>query len=71
MTDDKIIDEKIQLDINREAAEISSLSSGKIDKDKYITGTGKEILPFHQSRILQQANSSYSPLGKEFERQIK
>ena len=69
MTDDKIIDEKIQLDINREAAEISSLSSGKIDKDKYITG--KEILPFHQSRILEQANSSYSPLGKEFEKQIK
>ena len=69
MTDDKIIDEKIQLDINREAAEISSLSSGKIDKDEYITG--EEILPFHQSRILEQANSSYSPLSKEFEKQIK
>ena len=69
MTADKIIDEKIQLDINREAAEISSLSSGKIDKDEYITG--EEILPFHQSRILEQANSSYSPLSKEFEKQIK
>ena len=68
MTDDKIIDEKIQLDINREAAEIS-LSSGKIDKDEYITG--EEILPFHQSRILEQANSSYSPLSKEFEKQTK
>ena len=69
MTDDKIIDERIQLDINREAAEISSLSSGKIDKDEYITG--EEILPFHQSRILEQANSSYSPLSKEFEKQTK
>ena len=69
MTDDKIIDGKIQLDINREAAEIWSLSSVKIDKDEYITG--EEILPFHQSRILEQANSSYSRLSKEFEKQIK
>ena len=30
--DDKITDEKLQCDINREAAKISSLSSGKIDK---------------------------------------
>ena len=31
-TDDKIRDEKLQCDINREATKISSLSSGKIDK---------------------------------------
>ena len=31
-TDDKIRDEKLQYDINREAA----LSSGKIDKYKYL-----------------------------------
>ena len=30
-------------DINREAAEISALSSGKIDKYEYLTG--EEILP--------------------------
>ena len=29
---DQIIDEKLQYDINRKAAEISPLSSGKIDK---------------------------------------
>ena len=29
--DDKIRDEKLQYDINREAAKISALSSGKID----------------------------------------
>ena len=30
--DDKIRDEKLKYDINREAAKISALSSGKIDK---------------------------------------
>ena len=30
--DDQITDEKLQYDINREAAKISALSSGKIDK---------------------------------------
>ena len=32
-TDDKIRGEKLQYDINREAAKISALSSGKIDKN--------------------------------------
>ena len=41
--DNKIKDEKLQYDINREAAEISALSSGKIDKYEYLTG--EEILP--------------------------
>ena len=30
--DDKISDEKLQYNINREAVKISTLSSGKIDK---------------------------------------
>ena len=30
--DDKIIDEKVQYDINRDAAKKSALSSGKIDE---------------------------------------
>ena len=34
--DDKIRDEKIQYDINREAAKISALSSGKIDKYEFL-----------------------------------
>ena len=41
--DDKIRDEKIQYNINREAAKISTFSSDKIDKYEYLTG--KEILP--------------------------
>ena len=37
-TDDKIQDEKLQYNINREAAQISAFSSGKIDKYEYLTG---------------------------------
>ena len=67
--DNKIKDEKLQYDINIEAVKILALSSGKIDKYKYLTGD--EILPSHPSRILVQANFTYSPLGKAFEKQIK
>ena len=41
--EDHIRDEKLQYDINREAAKISSLLSGKIDKYEFLTG--EEILP--------------------------
>ena len=37
---------KIQCDINREAAKISALSSGKTDKHEYLTAA--EILPSNQ-----------------------
>ena len=39
----KIGDEKLQYDINREAAKISALSSWKTDKYEYLTC--EEILP--------------------------
>ena len=42
--DDKIRDEKLQYDINREAAKISALSPRKFEKCEYLTG--EEILPF-------------------------
>ena len=42
---------KLQYDINREAAEVSALSCGKIDKNKYLTGD--EILPFNKRQIIQ------------------
>ena len=67
--DDQITDEKLQYDINREAAKISALSSGKIDKYEYLTG--EEILPSNQQQIIEQAKFTYSPLGKAFEKQIK
>ena len=59
--DDKIIDEKVQGDINREVTKIS-LSSGKIYKYEFLAG--EEILPSDQSRIIQQAKFTYSPLVK-------
>ena len=42
--DDKIRDEKLQNDINREVARISTLSSGKIDKYEYLTGQKHYLL---------------------------
>ena len=68
-TEDQIKDEKLQYDINREAAKVSALSSGKLDKYEYLTG--EEILPSNQQQIIQQAKFTYSPLGKAFEKQIK
>ena len=35
---DQIIDENLQYNINREAAKISALSLGKINKYEYLTG---------------------------------
>ena len=67
--EDKIKDEKLQYDINREAAKISALSSGKLDKCEYLTS--EEILPSNQQQIIQQAKFNYSPLGKAIEKQRK
>ena len=66
---DQIRDEKLQYDINGEAAKISVLSSGKIDKYAYLTG--EETLPSNQRQIIEQAKFTYSPLRKAFEKQIK
>ena len=62
MAIDKIRDEKLQYDINREAAKMSALSSGKSDKYEYLTG--EEILPSNQRRMTEQAKFTYSPLAK-------
>ena len=66
---DQIRDEKLQYDINREAAKISALSSGKIHNYEYLTG--EDILPSYQQQIIEQERFTYSPLGKDFEKQIK
>ena len=67
--EDQIKDEKLQYDINREAAKISALSSGKLDKYEYLTGV--EILQSNQQQTIQQAKFNYSPLGKAIEKQRK
>ena len=51
--EDQIRDEKLQYDISSEAAKIPALSSGKIDKYKYLTG--EKILPSNQQQITEQA----------------
>ena len=66
---DQIRDEKPYYDVNREAAIISASSSGKIHKYEYLTG--EDILPSNQQQIIEQAQFTYSPLGKAFEKQIK
>ena len=66
---DQIRDEKLQYDINREAAKISALSSGKIHKYEYLTG--EDILPSNQEQIIEPSKFTYSTLGKAFEKQIK
>ena len=66
---DQIQDEKLQYNINREAAKISALSSGKLHKYEYLTG--EDILPSNQQQIIEQKKFTYSPLGKAFDKQIK
>ena len=68
ITDEKIKCEKLQYNINREAAKILPLSPDKIDKYEYLTS--EEILPSDPSRI-KQGKFTYSLLGKAFEKQIK
>ena len=50
--DDQIKDEKIQYVTDTEAAKLSTLSSGKINKYEYLTV--EEILPSEESRTIEQ-----------------
>ena len=51
--DDKIRDQKLQYDINREAAKYQHyFASSKIDRYEYLTG--EAILPSSQSRIIEK-----------------
>ena len=60
---------KQQYDIIREAAKISTLSSGKIDNYEYFTG--EEILPTDQSIVIEQVTFTYSLTENALEKQIK
>ena len=51
--DDKIRNEKLQYAVNREEAKTSA-SSGKTDTYEYLTG--KQVLPFDQSKVIEQPN---------------
>ena len=58
--DEKIKYAKLRFDVPREAAKISALSSGKIDKYEYLTG--EDILPADQIQIIKRAKFTSSPL---------
>ena len=63
----KILDDKIkanqdQYDLDREAAKISALSSGELEKYEYLTGADLGYKP----DLTQKAKFEYSPLGKVF-----
>ena len=58
----KIKQHEAQYDLDREAAEISVLSSNDLDKYEYLTGEDLGLKP----SIFDQAKFEYSPLGKIF-----
>ena len=58
---DKIIDEKFQYEINKEAAKFICIIIRKIGKYEYLAG--EEILPFNQRQIIEQAKFTYSQLA--------
>ena len=67
--DDKIRDEKLKFDVNREAEKTSTLSYRKMDNYGYLTD--EEILPSNQRQTIDQAKFIYSLLRKAFEKQTK
>ena len=67
--DDQVKDEKLKYGINREAAKISPLSSCRINMYEYLTG--EEISPFFQKQTIEQAEFTYSPLWKRFEKKTE
>ena len=60
--DDKIRDKKLQCNVDREAAKISALSSGKIDKYEYLTS--EENLSSNQRQIVEKVKFAYSQRRK-------
>ena len=67
--DDMFRDEKLQLDINKEAAKKLRLLSGKLDKYDYLKR--EEILPSDKRRLIEQAKFTYFAQRKTFEKQIE
>ena len=56
---DNITHENLKYNINREAAKISALSSGKIGQYEYLTG--EDILASNQRQTIEQAKFAFSP----------
>ena len=68
----KILDNKIkacqsQYNLDREAAKISAVSSGELEKNEYLTGKGLGYKP----GLVEPAKYEYSPLGNFFNKGFK
>ena len=60
--DDKIKANKAQFDLDREAAKVSTLSSGELEKYEYLTCEDLGCKP----AVVEKEKFEYSPLGKVF-----
>ena len=65
--DDKIKSNKAQYDLDREAAKISALSSGELEKYEYLTGEDLGYKPI----VLGKVKFQYSLLGGAFNNAFK
>ena len=63
----KIKANKVQYDLDREAAKISALSSSELEKYEYLTGEDLGCKP----DVIQKAKFEYSPLGKVFNKGLE
>ena len=60
----KIKQNKLQYNLDREAAEISGYSSNNLDKYEYLAGENLGLKP----STVEKANFEYSPLGSIFDK---
>ena len=67
--DDKIRDEKLQYEINREGAKILAKTLDTPYKNEYLTG--EEMIPSDRKKLIEQIKFQYGPLGKALEKQTK
>ena len=65
--DRKIKQNEVQYNLDRKATKISALSSGNLDKYKYLTGEDLNYKP----STADQAKFDYSPLSKFFNKGLK
>ena len=64
---DKIKANQAQYNLDREAAKISALSSGELEKNEYLTGEDLGYKP----GVVEQNRFEYSPLGNVFNKKLE
>ena len=66
MLDVKIKVSQAQYNLDREAAKISALASGELEKYEYMNGEDLKYKP----GIIEKTKFEYSPLGKVFNKRL-